>query len=122
MTAILLTLNRPNLNNRTYLSKDIQQAIDECQHHIDGMRMFITKSMHQQVDVVLEDVCGLVTKLEIDDNGNGNFLLGDVEPLGNNFGLILAKTIRPSMIGNIDEHGIVHNVKILSFFLTDDPA
>ena len=75
MSVTLLTLNKPNLNGRTYTTEVVQKAIEECQWKVDQRRILLERESDSSCDVNIENACGIITKLEID----GDFLIGKVE-------------------------------------------
>jgi len=117
MNMTLLTLNKPNLNGRTYTTEVVQKAIDDCQWRVDQRRMLLERGYDLSFDVNVENACGIITKLEID----GDFLEGDVEYFSD-FEKFVGIPIRPKAMGTIDEHGIIHDLQFISFYHTDDPA
>lgn len=120
MRQTLLTLNKLNLNRRIYTTEVVQKAIDDCQWQVDQRRMLLEYKYDSSFGVNVENACGIITKLVID----GDFLKGDVEYFPNfpNFERLVGVPIRPKAMGNIDEHGIIHNLQFISFFHTPDPA
>ena len=124
MTKVLLTLNHPNGNGRTYRSHDISQALANYREKMPNKPFLIGKHHLMILDsITFDNNIGQVDDISID----GDDLIGNIQiyPTFEYYKSAIEEGemhIRPAGMGNVDEHGIVHDYVLTSFFITSDPA
>lgn len=111
MKKELLTLNSPNKNLRTYSTKEINKSIDDTKEYPLFAKMFISPVHKPAIPI------GSITNLFVEDDS----LIGVAKVDEKFLHLLDDAAVRPQMTGYIKD-GVVTDIKIQSFYLTDDPA
>lgn len=131
MKVIILSLDKPNKNNRVYPKFVIAKALLEKENQIKNRQIMVTKRVLENANVPLNEVIGYVKDIKIENDNN---LVADIEFLDVNNGLDFAPLVESgvvsvtlsglgSVVKNQDNIGIVQDdYQLLALNLTDDPA
>lgn len=113
MKTKLLTIGTPTLNGNLYDKEALDKAI--ASYKAEFIPLYPIMDSKQSI----ENIIGVVENLQTTENE----LLGDIKLMDNYKNLFFeGVSVRPSFIGQVDENGIVSDIEIISFSLTQDPA
>lgn len=129
MKTKVLSLDTINANNRVYPKPVMEAAIKNAKSKIESQRFFLVDKQPDSTHVSLNNVVGVVEKLEIENND----LIADIKFLNTpnataletmiNNGLLHVRTAGIGSVKNVDNvYHINEDYEIISCFLTDNPA
>lgn len=128
MKLKFIECDKVNANGRMYLKKDVEKAIEDIQDTVSKKRFLIQRELTMSPEIDLEKVVALVEKVYLEDNiGYCEIKLLDLlsEERKSQLTYELEKgqlEVVSSCLGNIDEYGIVRNIKFNYLFLTTESA
>lgn len=119
----LIQPDKPTVNKRIYPKEILEKAMEEFNRKPEQLRLGELDPIHDEIDkqlnteINLSKVSHKIEKSYLQDD----LIHCDIQPLDTPAGRILKQldekkiNIRPRIIGNVSEDGVVENVYIISF-------